>query len=846
MLFFAQRTTVYTFRLIIAVVIVFISQLSFGQLVIDKSLTPEQLVQQVLIGSGVTVSNVIYTGKADSALGQFMNGNTTNLGIDEGIVLSSGDVDLIPGPANGPNASVNNGEPGDEDLDELEGVLGTNDASTLEFDFIPQSDTLTFSYVFGSEEYPEFVNQFNDVFAFFITGHNPNGPDYVNENIALIPGTNLPVTINNINNGPANNGPCTNCEYYINNSNGLTIVYDGFTTVLTATAVLTPCSTYHMKLSVADDLDFAYDSGVFLEANSFSAQGLNITQNFTQSGDNYGNTIEGCNDQIIHFELYEALPNDYVIGLTYGGTATPGVDYPAQPDSIVIPAGSTIDSIIIAPYQDNTIEPTESIIIGLDYESACQTENDTIYTQILDNSIAFSGLDTLYCTDDDPDTLSFYPPDAKISGPGMVDSVFYPDQADIGLNQVFCTKYFIDTTSIPYDTVCTNQLMLETTVGQAVYAFAGSDTSMCQGDPLDFSGLEQLPDTADCDSLLWIGGAGTFSDRRELHPIYFSTPDDLGALQLGIVAYGVPPCGNDTSYMTLQVDSIPDGYFNAVPIDTCCTNSIIQFTGNSTCIITQWEWDFGDGSPLAYGQVVTHQYDNPGDYTVTMTLYNQYGCTGSQSTVKVVEDVDEEIITDTIACLDETHFFEGTGDITFTDYEWDFGDGDTASGRNVTHVYTSPGSYTVRLVVCSDTNFTTVQVSPMPLASFLSSEQDTTCTDNEIDFTGIEITGTVDSWQWDFGDGQTDTGQIVSHTYTTQGDYTISLYYGNADACYDTVQENLRIEEVDIGFNRSPNPSCHGTPIVFQGIDFNNNTDFTQWTWDFGDGSPPAFGQNTA
>ncbi|MDZ7741490.1 MAG: choice-of-anchor L domain-containing protein [Bacteroidota bacterium] len=250
-------------KFLVFLFVILFCKISTAQIQIDQSLTPEQLVQQVLIGSGVTVNNVVFTGSLENAIGSFSNGSTTNIGLDEGVILSSGDVTLVPNPAN-QNASISNNLPGDEDLDALEGVVGTNDATVLEFDFVPQSDTLSFEYVFGSEEYPEFVNQFNDVFAFFITGHNPNGPDFVNENIALVPGTNLPVSINNVNNGTSNTGPCVNCEYYVNNTGGLSIVYDGFTTVLTATAVLAPCSTYHMKLAIADDVDHILDSGVFL------------------------------------------------------------------------------------------------------------------------------------------------------------------------------------------------------------------------------------------------------------------------------------------------------------------------------------------------------------------------------------------------------------------------------------------------------------------------------------------------------------------------------------------------------------------------------------------------------
>jgi hypothetical protein len=142
-----------------------------GQLIIDNTMTPEQLVQNVLIGSGVTVSNIVFTGNQSNAIGSFSNGNTTNLGIDEGIILSTGIAAEASNPASY-NASTNNFVAGDPDLNALPGVIGTNDAAILEFDFIPQSDTLTFRYVFGSEEYPEFVNSYNDVFAFFITGPN--------------------------------------------------------------------------------------------------------------------------------------------------------------------------------------------------------------------------------------------------------------------------------------------------------------------------------------------------------------------------------------------------------------------------------------------------------------------------------------------------------------------------------------------------------------------------------------------------------------------------------------------------------------------------------------------------
>ncbi|MFC2107480.1 choice-of-anchor L domain-containing protein, partial [Bacteroidota bacterium] len=414
-----------------------------AQLVIDQTMGPTQLVRDVLIGSGVTASNISFTGDSVRALCSFSNGNTTELGINDGIIMASGLVTDIPNQAI-MQAGTGLNMPGDPDLDDLAGVLGTNDAAVLEFDFIPQSDTLSFQYVFASEEYPEFVNQFNDVFAFFISGPNPSGPIYDKENIALVPETNLPVTINNVNNGIDNNGPCINCQYYRNNTGGLYIVYDGMTVVLTAIVSVIPCETYHMKLAIADDLDDAYDSGVFLEANSFSSTGLDISTNFTASSPDYGAVIEGCNDATIVFNLYEEQTSNYPIYIRTLGTATPGVDFPVLPDSIIIPPGQLADSITITPIQDNITEPTQTIILVLDYESACNNESDTIEFLLLDNSISYVGLDSLYCSSDPSDTLQGYPSNGVFSGWGMNGNIFDPSGANTGTNTITYSYYFID------------------------------------------------------------------------------------------------------------------------------------------------------------------------------------------------------------------------------------------------------------------------------------------------------------------------------------------------------------------------------------------------------------------
>ena len=197
-----------------------------------------------IVGEGIIYDNVTFTG-ANASRGIFNNGQSTNLGIASGIFLTSGAGYVIPGPNTSTSAGANNGTPGDPTLNSIT-TSTTYDAAVLQFDFIPESDTLRFKYVFGSEEYNEWVgSSFNDVFGYFVTGPNPMGGQYSNKNIALVPGTNTSVKINSINNGYSPGGvvptgPCMNCQYYDDNTGGLTLEYDGFTVVLVAFLVVVP------------------------------------------------------------------------------------------------------------------------------------------------------------------------------------------------------------------------------------------------------------------------------------------------------------------------------------------------------------------------------------------------------------------------------------------------------------------------------------------------------------------------------------------------------------------------------------------------------------------------------
>lgn len=252
-----------------------------AQLVVDTTQTPEQIIQDAFLANGIFTSNITYTGGSHH-VGTF-NGDLANVGLGSGIIMGSGFVTGAIGPNN--SGSFTEGsylfDYQDADIIDILGGYTANDVSVVEFDFIATGDSLDFQYVFGSEEYDEFVgSSFNDGFAFFISGPGISGP-YTNgaANIALIPGTNIPVAINNLNNGSFGNGPCTYCEYFIHNGDGSSDPYfsdptyiqsDGFTTVLHASiGDLVIGEVYHIKLAIADASDTAFDSYVFLGGDSF-------------------------------------------------------------------------------------------------------------------------------------------------------------------------------------------------------------------------------------------------------------------------------------------------------------------------------------------------------------------------------------------------------------------------------------------------------------------------------------------------------------------------------------------------------------------------------------------------
>lgn len=386
------------YRPLLLAVMILATLTATGQLLVNPGGNPTLMVQNTLIGSGVTVSNVTYTGAAN-AIGTFSTGAmATNLGFPAGIILASGNVSTAIGPNTQGGAGTALGTPGDALLNSLI-TTPTYDAAILQFNFVPLSDTIKFRYVFGSDEYPEFVNSsYNDVFGFFVSGgYDPvTWTPFNNRNIAIIPNTvNTPVSINNVNNGTNNAGPCMNCAYYVNNNGGMWLQYDGLTTVLTAWLKVIPCVSYSIKIAIADAGDQILDSGVFLEANSFISNNVQLST-FTTSPGIDTVAVEGCNSAVVRFKLPSITAVPKTVYYSVSGSAANGVDYVTIPTSITIPAGSDSALLYINPISDSITEGLEYIRI-IANTSFCTT--DTVYIYIKDyhplNPVTSS--DTILC-----------------------------------------------------------------------------------------------------------------------------------------------------------------------------------------------------------------------------------------------------------------------------------------------------------------------------------------------------------------------------------------------------------------------------------------------------------------
>lgn len=379
------------------------------------------MLARKILGQGVTIMNAQFKGGSVSA--GFFQASAGSFPISTGIVLTSGRAKSIgtgvgergvDGPANysnindGSHASFIAGQPGDPDLTIFSGRK-TKDATVLEFDFIPQGDSINVNYIFGSEEYPRYnCSEFNDVFGFLISGPGFTGPT----NIAMVPGTMIPVSINSINDGiPGTMGNLSLCQstgpgapftqYYSSNFGGTVITYNGRTVVLTAKAKVQPCKVYHIKLAIADTEDDILDSGVFIEGGSFSSRADFTTQLTGSLVDASNNVVlvEGCKNAELVINRGVGTVGPFTVNFSFGGSATPGVDYNAPSAQVQFAAADVTKTFNLAAVADAFNEGLEQSVMYLTTTQGCaQSMSDSIVIFIQDSLVNTARKDTFVCS----------------------------------------------------------------------------------------------------------------------------------------------------------------------------------------------------------------------------------------------------------------------------------------------------------------------------------------------------------------------------------------------------------------------------------------------------------------
>ena len=742
-----------------------------AQLNVSTALTPTQLVQNILVGGGVTVTNVVFGGGANSA-GNFLNGNTTNLGLNEGIVLSSGVVNgsnaqpLLSSPASS-FVSWTNGSGSDPQLATLIPGYTINDATVLQFDFNPLGDTIKFRYVFGSEEYPEWVgSSFNDVFGFFVSGPNPSGGNYTNYNIAFIPGTSLPVTIDNVNSGSWS-------SYYVDNQGlgGTTIVYDGFTTVLTAWCLVTPCTPYHIKIAVGDAGDSAYDSAVFLEANSFSSNGVNISHEVTSP--TIGATaVEGCNDEIINFFLTVPADTTTTIHYTIGGTAINGTDYVSITDSITFLTGQDSTGIVISPFMDGITEGMESIIFSFQVTVCGAMLSDTVY--IIDNTpiVLTPSADTSICNGQDANI--------GVLLTGGIAPYSYSWSLSAGTDSSVVVS---PTNSVTY-VVTVSDLCSNINVDSVHVSVFNMNTTTTSTNPLCYGGNDgtgAINVTGNSGNLTYIWSPSGGSDSTAIgltDGLYvIAVMDAIGCTGVDSITIVNPP---------LLVANISDS------INVLCNG---VNSGSATVIAIGGTGNLGfSWSPVGGSNSIANNLP-AGNYVVTVTDAN--GCFKTDA-VTILQPTPIVLNSTPINehCLnscDGSASVNAIGGIPGYTYNWNSNPPQDSlvalnlcAGNYIVTVTDANGCVKTEAASISTSTLLDAAVNPSAIWGVMPFNVDFT-------FTGYGSS----NYLWNFGDGTPlATTQNTSHIYPNAGEYEVTLIVnsGAPDFCTDSVKILIKVE----------------------------------------------------
>ncbi|MEL6671729.1 MAG: choice-of-anchor L domain-containing protein, partial [Bacteroidota bacterium] len=787
-----------------------------GQVTVTTGSPYSQYVQ-ALEGAGVSITDITINcdtfATPSPAMGGF-NASLTTLGLNSGLVLTSGALaNFLPGGA----AGTSNNQPGDPDLDGLVGTpfdpFPTNDRCAVTIKFIAQCPTVSFDYVFGSNEYPTFVGQFDDVFGAFITG-----PGYTpNTNIALLP-NNQPVSISNVNAG-------NNAASFINNPTGASgITYNGHTVVLTATATVTPCVEYTLKLAVADEGDFAFDSGVFiepLECSGSASNSLIVARN--NNNPNSNEVVENCVDGF--FTLYNILPDSVPVTVNYTltGTATNGVDY-TIPATVIMPVGADSINVPVTVLTDGILEGAETIQMKVD-NLGCFP--DSAVMVILDEFEIDAGPDVQLCSGDQatiglaPDSGVTYvwTPQIGLNGPTNTS------QTTVALTTTILQTFNYVVTGTDYNGCVDEDTVIVDFIPLPLADF-GMAPEVCVDAPttITFSQI-QLPGA----QYIWNFGANsTVVSGAGAGPyvVSWSTPGPKSVS----VTVQVGPCVSQTITKTIVINPIPTALFNVSSQQVCANASVVlNYTGTASPT-ANYLWDSGGGSPANPVGQGPHNvsWSTSGLKTVSLQV-EEKGCLSPvfTQTVDVFKVPTSTFSLPSQVCVENSVQVVYTGDAAQNAaYAWNFGAGAQSTGTGVgpyTVSWPTAGPKTVTLQVeengcISAATSQVINVLPDPEAG-IAPVQNQCLGGNSF---GFVYTGDndVDTYFWNFGadalPAQSQAAIPPTVTYQNPGIKTVSLVVIRDGCISDSVFVTFEVvPEPSANFNANNGGICSDDCITY-------------------------------
>ena len=768
---------------------------------VNSSVTNQYLVEDVFIGGGCfDITNITFSTDINSR-GTFTNG-ATNIGLDEGMILATGNITTAIGPNNTPGAGGGSSGGFDQDLFDLSGS-SINDAAIMEFDFEPTTDTVRFNYVFASEEYCEWTGSFNDAFGFFLSGPGINGPFSNNSiNIATLPNGQY-VSINNVNH-------YTNATFYTSNttpgtnSNGDPdcnghplgslpatdeLQFDGFTVVLEAVAVVQPCQTYHIKLAIGDAIDNAFDSAVFLEGNSFSA-GIPVGGEAINPSTNNNVGYESCDGFYFEFcrepgtdDSMDALV-EYTVSST--STATPGADYTPFPTSVTIPAGVDCVQLPITVVNDNITEGQETIILDLENPCNCSAasvefiidEVPPLVSAIPDENICGTGDVTLSANP--TGGLAPYTYDWSTGGSSQSETVTPNGNPVYVTITDDCNNQVIDTVNI-------NQIPPpDATISGSgtVCAEGGSNVDLT----ITFSGTAPWTFT-------YTDGSTPVTITTSVNP-YILTVTDAGTYTLvDVESGGCPGTVSGSSDISTTTVTVSDTTVD--PLCNADNSGSITVTGAGGTAPYSYNWS----DPALSGSVLTGL--TAGTYDVTVVDAN--GCEGTSSiTLNEPPAITVSVGTPPpIDCINTTSSVDATASGGTPSYTYNWSNGDTGSTLNTT----TAGTYTVTVTDangCTDETDVTIVDNSLPPPDATISGTGVICPGSG---TTVDITVTfvgTGPWTFTYTDG---TNQVTITTgdnpyvITVDEPGTYTLVDVEESGCVGTVNGSADISTSNVSID---------------------------------------------